>query len=115
MSMRPCPSTIVTSNHIERVMRMIEATSNPKQNLKDEVTALHEVYLQRKSILQDIDAKYNALRHQQRMLAREGTSHRVRTSRPAKALGSAVVVPVVLADAISNVQDKIASTTQEMV
>jgi len=94
---------------------MIEATSNPKQNLKDEVTALHEVYLQRKSILQDIDAKYNALRHQQRMLAREGTSHRVRTSRPAKALGSAVVVPVVLADAISNVQDKIASTTQEMV
>jgi len=48
---------------------MIEATSNPKQNLKDEVTALHDVYLQRKSILQDIDAKYNALRHQQRMLA----------------------------------------------
>jgi len=94
---------------------MIEATSNPKQNLKDEVTALHEVYLQRKSILQDIDAKYNALRHQQRMLAREGTSHRVRTSRSAKALGSAVVVPMVLADAISNVQDKIACTTQEMV
>jgi hypothetical protein len=94
---------------------MIEATSNPKQNLKDEVTALHEVYLQRKSILQDIDAKYNALRHQQRMLAREGTSHRVRASRPTKAMGSAVVVPVVLADAISNVQDKIASTTQEMV
>ena len=114
--MRPCPSSIVTSNHIERVMRMIEATSNPKQNLKDEVTALLDVFLQRKSILQDIDAKYNALRHQQRMLAREGTSHRVRASRPAKALvGSALVVPMVLADVISNVQDEIASTTQEMV
>jgi len=83
-------------------MRMIEATLNPKENLKDEVAALHDVYLQRKSILQDIDAKYNALRHQQRMLAREGASHRVRGSRPVKAPASALVVSVVLTDANSN-------------
>jgi len=96
MSARACPGTVVASNQIETVMRMIEANLNPKENLKDEVSALHDVYLQRKSILQDIDAKYNELRHQQRLLAREGASHRVRAPRPAKPTGCTPTVPMVL-------------------
>jgi hypothetical protein len=67
--------------HIETVMRQVEATLNPQENLKEEVTALHDVYLHRKTILQEIDAKHGALRHQQRLLAREGVARRARVPR----------------------------------
>jgi hypothetical protein len=74
----------ITVGHIEVVLQRIDNTLNPQGSLKEEVTALREVYLNRKHILLEIDAKHTALRHQKRLLAREGAARRVRIPRTAR-------------------------------
>jgi len=74
----------IAVGHIESVLHRIETTLNPQGTLKEEVKALHEVYLNRKNILLEIDAKHTALRHQKRLVAREGAARRVRIPRTAR-------------------------------
>ena len=54
----------------------------PSHNVKDEVNELHDVYLHRKNILQQIDEKHVALRHLQRMDSRSVAGRAVRSIRP---------------------------------
>ena len=96
MSSLACPCVVLAIDHIELVMRKIEYTLNPQENLKDEVVALHDIYLKRKIILEEINTKHVALRHQQRLLAREGVvdgaAHCVRVPRPARVPGACTAV-----------------------
>ena len=111
MSTSACPGVIVATDHIQLVMRKIESTLNPQENLKEEVVALHDVYLARKNILEEIRAKHVALRHQQRILAREScvdsAAHRVRAPRLVRTHGACTVV----ASAAKEAQTEEAPTT----
>jgi len=85
----------IAVGHIELVMQRIDDTLNPQGSLKEEVSALRDVYLDRKNILLEIDAKHTALRHQKRLVAREGAARRVRiprTARPAACATKSVTV-----------------------
>jgi len=80
--MSPCMAIAV--GHIEVVMQRIDDTLNPQGSLKEEVSALRDVYLNRKNILLEIDAKHTTLRHQKRLVAREGAARRVRIPKTAR-------------------------------
>jgi len=81
MDSHPCPCFCIAIKRIEAIFRDVETALAPPHDAKNEVSELHDVYLHRKNILQQIDEKHVALRHLQRLESRSAAGRSVRSTR----------------------------------
>jgi len=75
------PCDLVAGKRIDGVMCAVKKSLLPPTNVTEEVTALHDMYLERKCIIALIDEAHNTLRHLQRVESKKRGHRAARQTR----------------------------------
>jgi len=79
------PCDLVAASRIDSVMRAVKKSLLPPTNVTEEVSALHDMYLERKGIIAMIDDAHNTLRHLQRVESKKRGHRAARQTRVPRA------------------------------
>ena len=96
------PCDLVAVSRIDGVMRAVKKSLLPPTNVTEEVTALHDMYLERKCIIAMIDEAHNTLRHLQRVESKKRGHRAARQTRVPRASAVAATT-IAVATAVENV------------